>query len=128
MYAIRSYYDDSFTQSEQHTLIEDFAPVIVHELSARQRFTQNMMLAKESALKKLYLTEKQGFDSFVTHRKVFHNHELIRKIGFVITSYSIHYTKLYDHEDDVAAYTRRIITLVDGTIHTDQKISKSFAS
>jgi len=49
---------DSFTQSEQHTLIEDFAPVIVHELSARQRFTQNMMLAKESALKKLYLTEK----------------------------------------------------------------------
>ncbi len=32
------------------------------------------------------------------------------------------------HEDDVAAYTRRIITLVDGTIHTDQKISKSFAS
>ncbi len=30
---------------------------------------------------KRFDTEKQGFDSFVTHRKVFHNHELIRKIG-----------------------------------------------
>lgn len=37
---------------------EDFVPVIVHELSARQLFAKKTMLEKEAALKQLYEREK----------------------------------------------------------------------
>lgn len=36
----------------------DFLPLIVNELSARQRFSKDIMLEKEETLKKLYHTEK----------------------------------------------------------------------
>lgn len=38
--------------------IEDFVPVIVHELSARQIFTKDVMNEKEAALKKLFQSDK----------------------------------------------------------------------
>ncbi len=38
--------------------IEDFVPVIVHELSARQIFTKDVMFEKEAALKKLFQSDK----------------------------------------------------------------------
>lgn len=39
-------------------LLEEFVPVIVHELSARQLFAKDAMLEKEAAMKKLYLSDK----------------------------------------------------------------------
>lgn len=38
----------------------DFLPLIVHELSVRQRFSKDIMLEKEQALKKLYHTQKMS--------------------------------------------------------------------
>lgn len=38
----------------------DFLPIIVHELSARQRFSKDIMLEKEYALKKLHHSEKMS--------------------------------------------------------------------
>ncbi len=39
-------------------LLKDFVPVIVHELSSRQLFAKDIMLEKEAAMKKLYLSDK----------------------------------------------------------------------
>lgn len=49
---------DESDDCSSELVIEDFVPVIVHELSARQVFTKNLMLQKEAALKKLYQSDK----------------------------------------------------------------------
>ncbi len=49
---------EEFNDCGGEFLIEDFVPVIVHELSARQVFTKNLMLQKEAALRKLYQSDK----------------------------------------------------------------------
>lgn len=47
-----------FKNEAESRLLEDFVPVIVHELSARQVFAKDVMLEKEVAMKKLYLSDK----------------------------------------------------------------------
>jgi len=48
---------EKFADNNYHS---DFLPIIVHELSARQRFSKDIMLEKEDALKKLYHSEKMS--------------------------------------------------------------------
>lgn len=48
---------EKFAGNNYHS---DFLPIIVHELSARQRFSKDIMLEKEHAMKKLYHSEKMS--------------------------------------------------------------------
>lgn len=50
-------HSDNVEESPGFT-IQDFVPVIVHELSARQIFTKDVMFEKEAAMKKLFQSEK----------------------------------------------------------------------
>lgn len=47
-----------YTGDAESKLLEDFVPVIVNELSSRQLFAKDIMLEKEAAMKKLYLSDK----------------------------------------------------------------------
>lgn len=49
---------DELGKQEYKDILEDFVPVILHELSARQVFAKNIMQDKESALKRLFQRDK----------------------------------------------------------------------
>ena len=103
MYAIRSYYDDIdvVRNSQSHKTIFDFIGIF-GQFPNCLRLCKMIVIGHQRSIKKLGKQNKVAFITGNCIDKIFDlGEELINifvkpHLPFVITSYSIHYTKLYE--------------------------------